>query len=81
MQCKISETMRLYINDTQREKRCFTQLSTMVAAWLLLTFFICLHNQLSSVNLFSYTQLSYVHLLSYIKEYKYMTVKTDSKNE
>ena len=29
-------------------KNCFTQFSTRMAAWLLLTFFICLHIQLSS---------------------------------
>ena len=31
-------------------KNCFTQFSTRMAAWLLLTFFICLHNQLSSID-------------------------------
>ena len=29
---------------------CFTQFSTSMAAWLLLTFFVCLHNQLSSIH-------------------------------
>ena len=29
--------------------RCFTQFSTGVAGWLLLIFFICLDNQLSSI--------------------------------
>ena len=37
------------VNDAHREKLCFTQFITRMAAWLLLTFFICLHNQLSSV--------------------------------
>ena len=32
------------------EKLCFTQISTRIAAWLLLTFFKCLHNQLSSIH-------------------------------
>ena len=32
------------------EKLYVTQFSKWMAAWLLLTFFICLHNQLSSVN-------------------------------
>ena len=36
-------------NDTHREKLCFIQFSTGMAAWLLLIFFICLHNQLSSI--------------------------------
>ena len=38
---------RSVINDTRREKRCFNQFSTRIG-WLLLNFFICLHNQLSS---------------------------------
>ena len=29
---------------------CFTQFSTGMAGWLLLIFFICLHNQLSSIH-------------------------------
>ena len=29
---------------------CFTQFSTRMATWLLLTFFKCLHNQLSSIH-------------------------------
>ena len=29
------------ISDTHREKLCFTHLSTRMAAWLLLTFFMC----------------------------------------
>ena len=32
------------------KKLCFTQFSTRMDAWLLLTFFICLHNQLSSID-------------------------------
>ena len=36
--------------DTHREKLCFTQFSTRMAGWLLLTFFICLHNKLSSIH-------------------------------
>ena len=36
------------LNDTRREKVFFIQLSTRMAGWLLLTFFKCLHNQLSS---------------------------------
>ena len=40
-------------------KNSFIQFSTRMAAWLLLTFFICLHNQLSLCV-----------LLSFIKEYK-----------
>ena len=37
------------LNDTHREKLCFTQFSARMAAWLLLAFFICLHNQLSYI--------------------------------
>ena len=29
---------------------CFTQFSTEMAGWLLLIFFICLYNQLSSIT-------------------------------
>ena len=38
------------LNDTYAEKLCFTQLSTRMAPCLLLTFFIWLHNQLSSMH-------------------------------
>ena len=38
------------VNDTHREKLCFTRFSTRMAACLLLTFFICLHDQLSSIH-------------------------------
>ena len=31
-------------------KNCFIQFSTRMAGWLLPTFFICLHNQLSSIT-------------------------------
>ena len=30
-------------------KNCFTQFTTGMAAWLLLTFLVCSHNQLSSI--------------------------------
>ena len=36
-------------NDNHRQKLCFTQFSTRMAARLLLTFPICLHNQLSYI--------------------------------
>ena len=39
----------LLLNDTHREN-CFTQYSPSMAAWLLQTFFICLHNQLTSTH-------------------------------
>ena len=38
------------INDTYKEKLCFNKFSTRMAAWQLLSFFICLHNQLSSTH-------------------------------
>ena len=42
------------LNDTHREKLCFTQFIadgfTDIEAWLLLTFLICLHNQLNSLS-------------------------------
>ena len=37
-------------NNTHKEKLHFTQISTRMAAWVLLAFFICLHNQLSSIH-------------------------------
>ena len=33
--------LRTLIYGTHREKHCFTQFSTRMVAWLLLTFFIC----------------------------------------
>ena len=38
-----------YFNDTHREKLNFIQFSTRMADWLLLTFLICLYNQLGSI--------------------------------
>ena len=32
------------LNDIHREKLCYTKFSTKKAAWLFVTFFICLHN-------------------------------------
>ena len=60
-------------NDTHTWKICFTQFSTRMAAWLLLNFSICLHNQLSSI-----------HSITRIKEYrclKNVIHQIDSKNE
>ena len=37
-------------NDTHRQKLGLTQFITRMAAWLLLTFFVYLHNQLSSIH-------------------------------
>ena len=37
-------------DDNLREKLCFTQCNTAMAAWLFHNFFIYLHNQLSSIH-------------------------------
>ena len=37
------------IMDTHKEKLGFIQFSTKMASWLVLTFLICLHNQLSYI--------------------------------
>ena len=53
-------------------KNCSTQFSTRMSVWLLLTFFICLRNQLLYIP------------LSRIKEYRYLKEvihQIDSKNE
>ena len=47
---KKSRVGLLLVNDTHRKKLCITQFSTRMAAWRLLTFFICLHNQLNSIH-------------------------------
>ena len=49
---KIAKETQIFhvFNDTRREKLCFIQFSTRMAAWLLLTVFICLHNHLSSIH-------------------------------
>ena len=39
-----------HFNETHTEKLYFTQFSTRTTDWLLLTFFIRLHNQLSSIH-------------------------------
>ena len=62
----------MLINDTSREKLRFTQLITKMAAWLFLTFLICLHNQLKSI-----------HFITRIKEYgclKNVIHQVDKKN-
>ena len=40
------------VNDTHREKLCFNSVQEFIEIepWLLLTFFICLHNQSSSTR-------------------------------
>ena len=42
-----SEFCKIF-NDTHK-KNCFIQFSTRMGGWLLLTFLMCLHNQLSSI--------------------------------
>ena len=65
---------RELINDTHREKLYgFIQFSTRMAGWLLLTFFICLHNQLSS-NTFHYHVLTEQMFEKFIHQ-------IDSKND
>ena len=51
LKCKYQILYNILVtDDTYREKLCFTQFSTRMAAWLLLTFFTCLHKQLNSVH-------------------------------
>ena len=38
----------LFLTILTREKLCFIQFSTRMTGWLILTFFMCLHNQLCS---------------------------------
>ena len=42
--------MTVVINDTHMEELDSVQKFIEIQSWLLLTFFICLHNQLSSFN-------------------------------
>ena len=56
------------------EKLCFVQFITRMAGWLLLTFLICLHNQLSSI----------IHCITRIKSTdvcENVIHQIDSKNE
>ena len=50
----LNASIEIYINDTHRKKTCAlfnsVQKFIEIEGWLLLTFFICLHNQLSSFN-------------------------------
>ena len=52
MSFQSSSVKHQIVNDTHSEKLCFTQFSTIMSTWLLLTFSICLHNQLRSKNVF-----------------------------
>ena len=62
-----------FINDTHRENLFYFQLSTRMVDWLLLTVFICLHNQLSSIHtIISYSEYSCL---------KNVIHQIDSKNE
>ena len=58
------------------EKLCFIQFSTRMANWLLLTFFICLHNQLSSIHSTIHYLIIYLYLCL-----KKVIYQLDSKNE
>ena len=40
----------MYLNDTHMEEHDSVQELIEIEGWLLLTFFICLHNHLSSLN-------------------------------
>ena len=60
-------------DDIHREKLCFTQFNTRMTAWLLLTFFVCLENQLSSIH--SITRTKKCRCL------KKMIHQIESKNE
>ena len=40
--------LKSIFNDAHREKLCFIQFITRMIGWVLLTFFMCLRNQLSS---------------------------------
>ena len=46
----LSMMMLIFINILTGKKLCFTQFITRMAAWLLLAFFVCLHNQLISIH-------------------------------
>ena len=54
-------------NDTYREKLCFTQFSARTTAWLLLTFFISLRNQLSSTHSITRIKSTNVLKMSFLK--------------
>ena len=45
-----SKSFNKPVNDTHRKKLCFTQFSTRMAVWLILTVFLCFHNQFKNVN-------------------------------
>ena len=61
------------INDTHRENLSFTHISTIMAAWLLLTFYICLHNQLTCIHSIITYQM--------YRRLKNVIHQIDSKNE
>ena len=44
-----SKSFNKPVNDTHREKLCFTQFSIRMAVWLILTVLICFHNQFKNV--------------------------------
>ena len=52
MRChmRISPTISLSVNDTHMEELDSVQKFIETQGWLLLKFFMCLHNQLSSFN-------------------------------
>ena len=63
--------MPFMINDTHKKKLGFTQFRTRMAAWLPLTFFMCLHNQLSSIH----------SAVTYYRCLKNVIHQIDTKNE
>ena len=75
---------RDFINtDNQRYSRCFTHFSTNRAVWLLLTFFIYLHNQLSfnvKTNRLANTKWTYRNERSFSSNYCfYFSLRTSNK--
>ena len=48
--CTETCSRRLQLNDTHMEELDSVQKFIEIQGWLLLTFFICLHNQLSDFN-------------------------------
>ena len=59
-------------------KKTCTQFITRMAAWLLLTFFICIHNQLNSMHsIITYLSI----IITYYLVFEKWIHQIDSKNE
>ena len=76
---RISPIISLSVNDTHMEELDSVQKFIETQGWLLLTFFICLHNQLSSFNSIIVMSEKRVHQVDSKNEWLLLSVTFTAK--